>query len=49
VPISKEMAKHMGKVQYGGHRFEGVQAESRPGTSDIKTAAARAEAAESKA
>jgi hypothetical protein len=49
VPISKEMARHMGKVQYGGHRFEGVQAESRQGTSDIKTAAARAEAAEAKA
>jgi hypothetical protein len=33
VPISKEMARHMGKVQYGGHRFEGVEADERPARS----------------
>ena len=42
VPISASLAKHMGKVQHGGHRFEGVAAEERPARSS-------AEATESKA
>jgi hypothetical protein len=42
VPISKEMARHMGKVPHGGHRFEGVEVDERPARSS-------AEATESKA
>jgi hypothetical protein len=37
VPISKELARHMGKVPHGGHRFEGVEADERPARSSAET------------
>lgn len=41
VPISKELARHMGLVRNGGHRFEGIEPDQRPARAE----AARAEAA----
>lgn len=38
VPISKAAAEHMGKVENGGHLFEGMAAPERDTTSDITVA-----------
>jgi hypothetical protein len=43
VPISKASAEHMGKVENGGHLFEGMAAPERPAASDINVAKAQAE------
>ena len=41
VPISAALARHMGRVANGGHRFEGVQAEERPARSAAEATEAK--------
>ena len=43
VPISMELAVHMGRIVSGAHRFEGVVSQSRPRGSDIGRAREQAE------